>query len=61
MNGIPEQPEGIAFILWIASLVAAYDPGNSNAKVAAVLDLFAECRRAADGERPAQHDRGALQ
>jgi hypothetical protein len=59
-GGIPEQPEGIALILWIASLAAGYD-GSNNAKVAALLDLFTECRRAADGERQSPHERGPVQ
>jgi hypothetical protein len=60
MSSTPETPEGVAFILWIASLVAAYDLGN-NAKAAALLDLFSQCRRAADGERQPQHERGFVQ
>ena len=47
---IPEMPEGISFILWVASLAASYEPGNT-ARRRALLDLFAECRHAVDGDR----------
>lgn len=60
MSGIPETPEGIAFILWVASLAAAFDPGN-RAKADAVIELYTKCRRAADDDRLAQHERGLIQ
>jgi hypothetical protein len=63
MSGPPETPEGIAFILWIASLAAAFDPGNAaaKAKADAVIELYLKCRHAADEARPTQHERGLLQ
>ncbi|MGD9613767.1 MAG: hypothetical protein AB7H90_01070 [Alphaproteobacteria bacterium] len=47
---LPEKPEGVSLIVWIAALAAGYDAGN-NAKVATVLNLFAEARKAVEGER----------
>ena len=60
MSGTPENPEGIAFLVWLAALAAGYDAGNKD-KTTAVLDLYAKCRRVVDDERQPHYERGALQ
>lgn len=47
---LPETPEGVSLIVWIAALAAGYDAGNA-AKVATVLNLFTEARKAVEGNR----------
>jgi hypothetical protein len=59
-SGMPETPEGIAFVLWVASRGAAHEPGNT-LRAVALLDLFGECLKAAEGERKPQHERGLVQ
>lgn len=53
VSSLPEKPEGVSLIVWIAALAAGYDAGNA-AKVATVLDLFTEARKAVEGERTAE-------
>lgn len=51
MASLPENADSATFLMVFATLVAAYDPGNSP-RVAGFLDLVAEVRRALDGDRP---------
>ena len=60
MSGIPDSPESIALIVWIAALAAGYDSGNRD-RVSAVLDLFSKSRRAVDDERQPHPERGLVQ
>jgi len=48
MSGIPEQPEGISLIVWIAALAAGYDAGNKE-KAGAVINLFMQVRSVVEG------------
>lgn len=59
MSNIPEQPEGISLIVWIAALAAGYDAGNKE-KAAAVINLFMQVRGVVEGECQPQN-REAMQ
>jgi hypothetical protein len=57
MNGLPDCPDGVTLATLLVVLGASFDPGNKT-RIAAMLDLIAEVRRALDGERP---ERGPMQ
>lgn len=58
MSWIPETPEGVALVLFLLALDASEPPSN-RARTAWMLDLYAECLRTAEGERPADRRRAA--
>jgi hypothetical protein len=60
MSNLPDTPEGVAFIVWIACLAAGYDPGEGKDRATAVIELYGRCLLAVGGTRPKEIDRSMV-
>jgi hypothetical protein len=56
MPDFPETPEGVALVLFMLVLAEARAP-EDRSRECWMLDLFALCLRAAEGERPTDKKR----